>query len=669
MKKLLAEEMLRETESKRRSSSVIAKLMGLDGLPPQQPAQKQQKKSTESCTRKTTEERAQKSATFYDHRSSRRSSKEQEDFKDVFEVPEASKMETSSCTSQGATDSKLTDAEMAFIRQKFMDAKRLSSDQKLQDSKEFQDALEVLDSNKDRLLKFLQQPDSLFSKHLHDLQGAPPQPHCGHVAVVELSDAQKYESSELRKPLRRTPRKNYSRSPQKHCDGLFSHCDSRHAACNTLSSTKNRFERKDKLVTLPTSIVVLKPNLGKAQNGTNSASSACSSHPFLSDCTEHMEFLSVKNRKGDFRWTKNSPDNGGLSRPQSRESKEIAREITKQMRNNLSSGSMNFSSAGFRGYAGDESSCDMSGNESEAITIDSRNTHIWSNGYKPSSSHSAESSVCREAKKRLSERWKMTHKSQELGVVNRGSTLAEMLAIPDKELVSGNLDGTIGGDGIGGQFAGDNGRSVLVEPLGISSRDGWKDGSVRKLSRSRSLPASSTAFGSPTTSICSEALYDDRYFIPKETLKKERSKRAKGNYSLREVAVNRNSRSSSKKSISSSCIVREINEHSTEIHASSSEVKSSPESIHPSETDLMIFDSLATNVNDTSPFPENGGDVGDDHMALPSETPDELLADVSACVAVKEDISAGGRDMLLTQVCFITFLFPDLCSEFFLLYH
>ncbi|CAL5340673.1 unnamed protein product [Camellia sinensis] len=37
IKKLLADEMSKETESKRRPPSVIARLMGLDGLPPQQP--------------------------------------------------------------------------------------------------------------------------------------------------------------------------------------------------------------------------------------------------------------------------------------------------------------------------------------------------------------------------------------------------------------------------------------------------------------------------------------------------------------------------------------------------------------------------------------------------------------------------------------------------------
>ncbi|CAL5413233.1 unnamed protein product [Camellia sinensis] len=47
-KKLLVEEMSNETESKRRPSSVIARLMGLDELPPQQPFHRQHKGFSET---------------------------------------------------------------------------------------------------------------------------------------------------------------------------------------------------------------------------------------------------------------------------------------------------------------------------------------------------------------------------------------------------------------------------------------------------------------------------------------------------------------------------------------------------------------------------------------------------------------------------------------------
>lgn len=656
MKKLLAEEMSRETESKRRSPSVIAKLMGLDGLPPQQLAHKQQKMSSDiSIKRATSVEKAPKSGTFYDCQSSRSNSKEQQEFKDVFEVLETSNIKSCGCLSGGMTNSKLTDtdAEMAFIQQKFMDAKRLSTDQKLQDSKEFHDALEVLDSNKDLLLKFLHQPDSLFTKHLHDMQGAPPQTHCGRISAMKL-EAQHHESSDLGQSDRQIPWKNYSRS-QKHRDVQFSHSNSRHATCTSPSpnSSKIRFEGKDELATLPTRIVVLKPNLGKAQNCAKSASSPRSSHAFLSDCRVHLEFPNIKNREGDTHGMKKFSDNVGLSRHNSRESREIAREITRQMRNSFCSGSMNFSSAGLRGYAGDESSCDMSGNESEAIMVTSRNSFDLSNQYKPSSSRSTESSVSREAKKRLSERWKMTHRSQELGELGRGSTLAEMLSIPEKELIPANLDGMIVEDGNSGKFSSDDGSTRWVEPLGISSRDGWKDGCVRKLSRSRSLPASSAAFGSPKRSMRRETLCDDRYLMPKEALKKERSRRIKGYSDWRDVSVPRNSKSSTKKSHSSSCMVRESNAFPAEIHTNQNQMKSTLEKKDPYEEDVLIFETLVSNVNDMRPVPENVVNVGCDNMTMACKSPEELLSNVSACVV--KDISTGGQDILIPQVWFITF--------------
>ncbi|GJQ93105.1 hypothetical protein Tco_0004244, partial [Tanacetum coccineum] len=43
---------------------------------------------------------------------------------------------------------------MALVRETFMEAKRLSTDEKLRQSKQFEDALEFLSSNKDVFLKF-----------------------------------------------------------------------------------------------------------------------------------------------------------------------------------------------------------------------------------------------------------------------------------------------------------------------------------------------------------------------------------------------------------------------------------------------------------------------------------------------------------------------------------
>ncbi|KAJ6329711.1 hypothetical protein OIU77_011224 [Salix suchowensis] len=76
---------------------------------------------------------------------------------------------------------------MALVRHKFMEAKCLSVDEKGCQSREFQDALEVLSSNKDLFLKFLQESNSFFSPHLHDLQSMSPSPKTKCIIVLRPS--------------------------------------------------------------------------------------------------------------------------------------------------------------------------------------------------------------------------------------------------------------------------------------------------------------------------------------------------------------------------------------------------------------------------------------------------------------------------------------------------
>ncbi|KAJ6406667.1 hypothetical protein OIU84_010224 [Salix udensis] len=451
IKKLLEEEMSRKSESKRRSPSVIARLMGLDGLPPQQSSHKQQKKSLENYTQRTVlTEKAQRNNSSYGRRSSRKSSKDEQEFKDVFEVLDPSKMDSSSYSSRGTARSKLTAAEMAFIQQKFMDAKRLSTDEKLQNSREFQDAIDDLDSNKDLLLKYLQQPDSLFTKHLHDLQGVPPQSHCGQtrISVMKPSHPPHCGSSGLGSNMeRQTALRNRRKS---HVDPA-SHSHGKHEAQNPVKLSKIQLDQKDESTILPTRIVVLKPNHGRMQHSTKNTSSPQSSRASPLDCRKQTEPLSIKNREVVSYGKKKFPDDAGPSRYKSRESREIAKEITRQMRENFGNGSMIFSTPAFRGNSAD-----------------------WSNRYRPSSSCSAKSSVSREATKRLSERWKMTHKSVDMGIVSRSSTLGEMLAIPDLETKLGGMNLWV-----------------------LAAGKGWKDAGTGNLSRSRSVPATSTVISSP----------------------------------------------------------------------------------------------------------------------------------------------------------------------------
>ncbi|OMP04968.1 hypothetical protein COLO4_09164 [Corchorus olitorius] len=632
MKKLLAQEMSKENEPRRRSPSVIARLMGLDGLPPQQPGHKQHKR-TES-----NQEKVQKGGTLYSsRRSSRKSSKEEQEFKDVFEVLDAPKGETGSYSSQGTSNSKLSDAEVAFIQQKFMEAKRLSTDKKLQDSEEFNDALEVLDSNSDLLLKFLQQPDSLFTKHLHDLQGAQPESHCGRITAMKSPRTVNNEKGHLgRKAGREDQRKHRSKSPQGYQEDLSSHSYGRYAAHNPPKSPKVQLEEKNGPATVPTRIVVLKPNLGKSQNSTRTASSPCSSYHFPSGCTAHGETLGNEIREAEVWGKKKVHQDFGFSSINSRESREMAKEITRRMKNSFTNGSIKISTSRFRGYAGDESSCDVSGsesaNDSDATTVSYRDNIGWTNRHRRTSSRSSESSVSREAKKRLSERWKLTHGSQEIQMVSRGSTLGEMLAISDREVRSANSSGPIREEGCSA-FGNEVGPTVWKEPLGISSRDGWKDGCLGNLSRSRSVPASSTDFGSPRISTRHESLRRDKYVIPKEGFRWDKNKAVKGNFNQREAQLSSSQRSRVKKSQfrSGSCSSnKEDSDTSPEFDITPYQVRRNLEGDNQSEHNPMVSGvSIGSAMEKGSAF-ENAVDVNDQSkVTLPAHPNMEVSAPAS----------------------------------------
>ncbi|WZZ05063.1 uncharacterized protein LOC106352835 [Brassica napus] len=454
MKSLLAQEMSKHTEPKRRSPSIIARLMGLDVLPPQSSSHRQQKPVEN-----------QQGSSYDGNKSlTRRSSKEEQKFKDVFEVLDAKRAEGNgnSCHQGRVKAANLSQAEMAFIRQKFMEAKRLSTDEKLRHSKEFNDALEALDSNKDLLLKFLQQPDSLFTKHLHDLQTTPHKPH--------------YSQPE--------------KQPHRHGGGSHT----RHASYDTLDLPNVEVGKRSELQ--PTNIVVLKPNLGEPRYaGRAFASPSSSSDEFRADrrllpcTTNHVR-------------QKSNEDNG-LSRRSSRDSGEFSKIMSRQRKGRCDNGSsaMSFEASGFRGYAGDESSSGSdSASESELVPVTSItrtpfNRKNYHRSLPSKSSSSTTSSVSREAKRRLSERWKMTHKYEQEIEISRSGTLAEMLATSDREARPASFNGLSFEEGISKRVESNAQLSESPEPVGISSRDGWKGSSSRSFSKSKTIMNQESTYG------------------------------------------------------------------------------------------------------------------------------------------------------------------------------
>ncbi|CAL5419593.1 unnamed protein product [Camellia sinensis] len=103
-----------------RPPNVIARLMGLEGLPSQQPLHRQHKGFSKTYRQWTTSVSSQRDGKPYELRSKWKDSMAQQECKDKFEVLETSKVERSSYPAKRTINSKLSEAEMAFIQQKFM---------------------------------------------------------------------------------------------------------------------------------------------------------------------------------------------------------------------------------------------------------------------------------------------------------------------------------------------------------------------------------------------------------------------------------------------------------------------------------------------------------------------------------------------------------------------
>ncbi|XP_076958638.1 uncharacterized protein LOC143634436 [Bidens hawaiensis] len=411
IKMLIAQEMSKEEVPKQSPPSLVAKLMGLDDLPHQHQLGSA---SSRSNTRTSRSRSHSGSLDFM-----QKEHDEGNRYKDVFEIWQQSCKTYDDGSSQKGRKHKESknDKNMALVREKFVEAKRLSTDEKLRQSKQFQDALEVLSSNKDLFLKLLQEPNSLLSQH-QNLHFVPPPPDSKCITVLKPSN--------LLDP-------------------------------HNLSSGKKNGKLNGNLnkPNQPTRIVVLKPSIGK---------------PSIKESNEDGFY-------GDLEDNEAKESTCGI--PES----PIGQSGHRRDETLLSSVFSN-------GYIGDESSFSKSevyyaaGNLSDSEVMSPTSRQSWDyvnrfgSPYSSSSfshtSYSPESSVCREAKKRLSERWAMMSLNgnvQEPRHVRRSSsTLGEMLALSDLK------------------------KSVESEENCQNGQNSDIESSPKNLVRSKSLPVSSTEF-------------------------------------------------------------------------------------------------------------------------------------------------------------------------------
>ncbi|KAK4432389.1 hypothetical protein Salat_1001000 [Sesamum alatum] len=442
--KILADEIYRKVKSKRRSPSVFAKLFGLEGLPSLWHVHRQHKKLSDSYRQKNILTSVHPNRQLNDGRSNRISSMERGELN-----LEAPNFVGRRCSSRWSASSMLSKSEIALI-QKFIDARRLSvdesTDEKLWDSKE-------LDDSKDIVMKF----DTLSVNHLHDPPVNPISSVGSHITSLKLSD----EGNTKARTSKRDAwgKHNISSHPRREDDLLLEQDHLRRA-----QSSRIQLEEKNENNTVPTRRFVPRPNIGNMQNASKSGPSLDHSHGF--------------GGLGKVSWRrKDSYYDMTFSRPVSREAKEIAREITRRMR------------------GGDETLYDARENdfdsEPKKFKLSSRNSFGDANKWASyQSSRSVQWSVNRDARKRLTERWRITQRYQDLEIVDIGSTLGEMLTIHDGETRPKHSNAKTSHGRASARLSSINEGAISDAPLGISSRDGWKDAILRTSSRSRSVPPS-----------------------------------------------------------------------------------------------------------------------------------------------------------------------------------
>ncbi|XP_006648110.1 uncharacterized protein LOC102717592 [Oryza brachyantha] len=417
VKMLIEQDMWKEGMSGEEPLNVVARLMGLNDAAVHQSDLKSGKRSNKEY----------RSGGFDEHSRNLRPKKESKTHQKSEPCgglnDQTLRMNISSNKYQGKEPS--CEKRMTLVREKFAEAKRLATDEKLLHTKEFQEALQFLSSNKDLFLKFLDEPNPLLSNNNYEFQPVTPPSETKQITILKPSDSIKRNGSTL------VGRQLYSdgdESEENKCR--------RHQSLN-VSPANSTFSE-------PTRIVVLKPGLVKAYEPKILRSPSSSST--VGDSEE--DSMSAVDE----------------TVPSSR---RLAKEITWQMRMRLKDkqDEENLHSYEFHDiYIGDDSfsksevenAKEISGEISEDLEFGtptsgrswdflSRSGSPYSASCSSQTSHRREPSVVREAKKRILERLSMvssTVSGEEEREARRSTgTLGEMLTIPEvkKDQVFGDV--------------------------------------------------------------------------------------------------------------------------------------------------------------------------------------------------------------------------------------
>ncbi|RLM79191.1 uncharacterized protein C2845_PM12G20510 [Panicum miliaceum] len=483
LKMLLEKEMAKEVGSKRRAPSVIGRLMGLEeDLPTEEPIVRHTKADLTSdlnASNKTLhgKERHQSiRLKTQDHQSI----DETIEYNDVYEVKQSGTSCFQDQTSLKGWPSENKSKQFDIVQEKFIKPKCFAMEEKLLHTKELQEALEVPGSNKDLFLETPEEHSSSFSRQLSGLHTnqAPPQTK----RITVLKPIKSVEINSIRQ----------SRTEQV-------------SKQNVLNMRK--FHQipspKEEISSQSSRIVLLRPTPGKPST----------SEAKLTSRESTFQLINRNSLNGSVDYSQATVGSSGLVHGIMQRRQDGCHQRDDSL----------LSSAYSNGYGGDESSFSdsevdySSGSEMDCIEdggtlSDSEggsplSKHSWNRrGYEgPYSSsslskisHFSKSSVIREAKKQLSERWAVVTcddiSQEQVQSSRRTCTLGEMLSI--KEAKKEDVSIEILSASSNRSCSLDNELTTRSTYVTSSRKNGENaERSPRKLPRSNSVPVISSTFG------------------------------------------------------------------------------------------------------------------------------------------------------------------------------
>ncbi|WOL04758.1 hypothetical protein Cni_G13480 [Canna indica] len=493
IKELIDEEVSKAKEIRRSSPSLIARLMGLDVFPSIGKQKKLQEKHMDNCC-KITSSVGLSGSFAHPEDCSQWTKHEKQDFKDVFEVTETSKSTKHKYNSdrRGILGYRRREDDENIARQRLMDTKCLSPDEMLQKSKEFIDEVEVEYSSKDLFLELLQDPNSLFSKHVQDLTREPSSPHGSNITILKQCKGSKNSSNKVQcKSLNTEKKHDPCFHMQQEVPGSFkthmASLDRCYAEESSISrsSLASSYVARPKACVQPAHIVILKPSI---ENARKMAEPIFLTHGNLQISSKKareiaasriQEFHVEGRNKQKLSYYTEVLDHKLIS------PKQIAREIKRKTRHNISRLNKRSFTPVTSGYHGTGDSFIMPG------IIKLIHSNVISQSFDPlgeqskkfsPSSYSTEPYVCRGAQNHSSVRWNSTNQFRNMGFMSNGSsTRNEVFVVSDTETPKFTVDLL-------------NTKNILVSKLAVddeahSSKDGHRDGSSRFSPRSKSFAA------------------------------------------------------------------------------------------------------------------------------------------------------------------------------------